>query len=136
MNNLNYIQNASTLRRELLNLMADTTRSIDDECGYPLIIRPDDYNTAWARHGIATRVNNLMPEECWNVTPEIIENETDAETAFEKEWIELCKAHRIFSYMSRLDTLAGIGQYGALLIGVNDGKSLNQPVDGINLLTG
>jgi len=132
MNKADYIQNANTLRRELLNLIQDTTRSIDDECGYPLTISQGDYNVAWNRHGIASRVNNLMPEECWNVVPEIIEDETDNETAFEKEWKALEKEFHIFNYLSRLDILSGIGQYGALLIGVNDGKKLYEPVDGVN----
>jgi len=128
-----YLQNASTLRRELLNLIQDTTRSIDDECGYPLTISPGDYNVAWNRHGIASRVNNIMPEECWNVVPEIIENETDTETVFEKEWIDLEKEFHIFNFMSRLDILTGLGQYGALLVGPNDSKKLNEPVDGVDL---
>jgi len=130
------LANAYTLRRELLQKILDETRDMDTECGYPLNISIGDYQTFFKRHGIANRVNKIMPEECWNVTPEIVESESENESVFEKEWKALVKEFHIFQYFSRLDILTGIGRYGALLVGINDNKKLNEPVEGIDLKTG
>ncbi len=128
--------NAFTMRRELLQRILDEVRDLDTECGYPATVKASDYQKMFDRDGIGTRVTKLMPEESWNIAPEIIENEDSEETEFEKAWKELSEEHRFFHYLLRLDVLSGIGRYGLLLIGINDGKKLNEPVEGIDLKTG
>lgn len=130
------LYNAFTLRRELLQQILDETRDLDTECGYPATVKTSDYQTMFNRDGIGTRVTKLMPEESWNVAPEIVENEESEETPFEEAWKELNEEHHLFHYLLRLDVLSGIGRYGLLLIGINDGKKLNEPVEGIDLKTG
>lgn len=125
--------NAFTLRRELIQKLLDDTRDLNLECGYPDVITIDDYNAVYGRNGIGSRVVELMPEECWNVVPEIAENDEEKETDFEKAWKELEKKFHLFNYLQRIDTLSGVGQFGILLIGVSDGKQLNEPVDGKKL---
>lgn len=125
--------NAYTLRRELIQKLIDDTRDLDLECGYPDTIAVEDYDSAYKRNGIASRVVELMPEECWNVSPEIVENDEEKETEFEKVWKELEKKFHLFNYLHRVDVLSGVGQFGILLIGVSDGKQLNEPIDGKKL---
>ncbi len=129
-NETKLLQNVFTMRRELLQQILDETRNIDTECGYPAAITTSDYQAMFDRAGFATRVVKLMPEECWNVTPEIVEDEDAKETKFEKAWKDLSKEFKVFKYLHRLDVLSGIGRFGLLLIGLGDGKKLHEPVDG------
>lgn len=122
----------SNALRQYLNPRID----MNHECRYPDTISINDYARMYARFGIATRVVNIMPEESWNVYPVITETEDQTETAFEAEWEALEKNKKVMSYMQRIDILSGIGEYGVLLLGINDGGDMDKPVPGINLKTG
>ena len=120
----------SLLRRtELLNLLGVGERDIDKACKYPVTITPAQYTKMYTREGIAKRVVKIEPEECWKVVPEVMENEAESETPFEKAWEELLAEHKIWNYLKRLDMVSGIGRYGGMLIGVDDGGMLSDPVE-------
>src|SRR5690606_20279735 len=42
----------------------------------------------------------------------------------------------VWEILERIDILSGIGGYGVLLLGLNDGEDLSEPVKGIDLKTG
>jgi hypothetical protein len=44
----------------------------------------------------------------------------------EKKWLELCKKHRIFHYLSRADRLGSLGTYSVLFLGFNDSADTKQ----------
>lgn len=124
--------NAVMFRREFLSKLVDPKRDIDKECGYPDQIDPSHYEGAWERNGIASRVISVFPEESWKLNPDVYEDEKGDPTDFEKEIDRLEDKFGLFSFLERIDTLSGIGHYGVLLIGINDGKELDQPIDGID----
>jgi len=126
------VSNATTLQREVLQRLMSQDRNINYECGYPETLTIFDYQAMFDREGVGARVVMLFPEECWNVTPEIVETEDTQESKFEKAWKDLEQKHQIWHYLQRLDILCGIGQYGVLLLGINDGKDLSEPVEGNN----
>ena len=126
------INEAFTLRRDLIQKLLDDTRDLDTECGYPNVIDTADYQRMFDRNGIGNRIVRLWPEECWNSLPEVCENDDSKDTDFEKEWKELERKYHLFSYLYRLDVLSGIGRFGVLLIGVNDGKLLAEPIESSN----
>jgi uncharacterized protein len=128
--------NSLLRRKELIQSLLSPGRDVDSECGYPSSISKQNYKTMYDRTGVATRVVELWPEESWTQTPDIYETEDETITEFEKKWIEIEEEFQIFHYMNRVDILSGIGQYGLVLFGLDDGKSLDQPVDGIDLKTG
>jgi hypothetical protein len=119
-------------RTSLLDRMIDLKHDIDRECGYPIEFTPYQYRRMYDREGIATRVVDIMPDECWAEDPELVESEGRKETKFEGAWRDLCDQHDIYHYLHRIDQLSGIGFYGVILIGFNDGKELWDPVDGID----
>lgn len=123
-----FVVNALMSREALIRRMTDNTRDIDTECGYPTIVGKEDYWNMYRRNGIAKRVVKVFPEECWSRHPDVYEKVENEETEFEKEWKKLTIQHNVFSYLKRLDEVSGIGQYGVMLIGLNDGKELNTPV--------
>jgi hypothetical protein len=108
-------------------------RDLDKECGY--IVAPN-INTYWElynRNGVASRIVNVFPDECWQKPPEVYEVEDESQvTAFEKWISDHIRDKALWSILHRADRVSGIGQYGVLLIGFTDGRNLDQPVVGLN----
>lgn len=131
-----FMRNATTSRRAGLERLLNLDKDINYECGYPQTIDITDYKAMYDREGVGNRVVRLLPSESWAMLPVIEENQDSEETEFEKLFKELEKKFHLFHYLSRIDILSGIGQFGILLLGINDGKQLYQPVSGINPDTG
>jgi hypothetical protein len=86
----------------------------------------------YEREGIASRVVSIYPTETWAVEPEIYEDEDiGTTTAFEAAWENVNQRLGMLEKMSRLDELCGIGHYGVLFVGVDDGLSYENPIAGV-----
>lgn len=149
---LEVIANAASSRSLLIRRMAgalDPRRSIDDECGYPPVnsLSAKDYQELYDGDPIAARVVQILPLETWKVQPTVYESEdSETATAFEEAWDALGKQLRgegswyqdergnpVMEVLQRADVLSGIGHYGIILLGLDDGKPLNEPADMPNL---
>jgi hypothetical protein len=121
------------VRSSFLRFLLDGPRDIDAECGYPAWLTPDHYRAMYDREGVARRVVECEPKESWKLKPEVYEDEDpENDTEFEKAWKDLVKKWNLFMWLKRIDILSGIGQYGILLIGLDDGMDLKEPVEGFN----
>jgi hypothetical protein len=105
-------------------------RDLDIACGYPDDITVTDYYNMYDRGDVASRVITAYPEYCWKEVPDVYEIEDKRITKFERAWKNLTSRNdiSIFAALHSLDKLCGIGTFGVLLIGFNDGKELIQPV--------
>jgi len=121
---------ASQSRSALLALL-DPRRSIERECGYPEgPIQIGEYRVMYERE-MGVRVVSIYPEETWRKMPSILEDEDpNVETDFEVSLDEVEQRHGLLHYMHRVDELSGIGRFGVLLWGLDDGKDLSSPVEG------
>ena len=135
---MNMVQNATTLSRARSSeQLLDPRRSIDDECGYKdtSSIGSEDYRLLYDRESVATRTVQVLPMECWKFEPKVVEDEdAEVETEFEKAWDELGQSlldgskfkgeegNILWEYLLRSDVLSGIGTYGCLLLGLDDGE--------------
>ena len=127
------VHNTLTTRSAWLTKLLDPRRDINEECGYPDDVTKQQYRLLYDREGIAKRVVEIWPEECWVVKPSIVESEDAEETEFEKAWIELEKEKHLFHYLNRIDKMSGIGRFGILLLGINDNvEELSEPVKGLD----
>lgn len=132
------IHNMELSREALARLQSGTTKGeedVDEECGYPDHVTFRMYKRMYVREGIARRVVNINPIESWSVHPWVYETEAvghRADTPFELDWLRLQNKFNIFGKLQRLDEISGIGTYGVLLIGIDDGRTLDRPVAGIN----
>lgn len=127
-------------------------RNIWAECRYPLVdnLSAQIYRNLYDVNSIARRVVELYPKECWQQPPTITEddgakNTTDFEEAIDelgqqlnpqgqRSWVQddgEVKGSPLWSYLERADILSGIGQFGVLLLGLDDGRNLQDPADGI-----
>jgi len=123
--------NATLLRSELLSKLFDPRRDLDIECGYPKEITTDQYRKMYDREA-GRRVVGFLPEESWQINPLIFETEDPSETAFEVAWKEVVEQFHIFFHLWRVDVLSGIGRFGVLLLGLDDGLEFIEPVDGFD----
>lgn len=114
----------------------DTRRDYDKEFGYPSDVTPEMCGDAYEKDDISGRVVSVFPEECWSRKPDIFETMKSAESVFEKTWNKLAKKLNIYWYLQQVDILSGIGSYGVLFFGLDDGKAFSEPVAGVDLTTG
>jgi len=109
-------------------------RELYTACGYPFTITFQRYNGRYTRQDIAKRIVNAYPDATWRGVPEVYETEKikekGKETDFETAWNELIKTLPIYHYLNRIDRVAGIGRYGVLLLGFDDGRPYSSPVQG------
>lgn len=146
-----FVQNVLMGRSNFWSKLIDPRRDIDNECGYPDIATIDAsaYKRWHDTFSLAARVNELMPKESWQGSPTIYEDEDSKKvTPFEQAWDAIGKdllngslyheeqGNPIWEYLQRADILSGIGYFGVILLGIDDGLPLNEPAGGINPDTG
>lgn len=126
------VLNTVTLLRQAWLNATSSTRNIDQECGYPTVISPADYWSKYLRGDIAARVIEVLPDGCWEEVPEVYETEDKEQTEFEKRFDEVERNTHLMAGLHRADVLSGVGRFGILLLGLNDGGELRDPAPGIN----
>lgn len=95
----------------------DGKRDLYTALGYKRALSYSDFYDRYRRGGIAGRIVDIPASATWRNSPDIKDNTSVDETDFDKTWKELVDRLRVFPFMERADRLAGIGHYGALLIG-------------------
>jgi len=116
-------------RLSLVRRLTDPRRDIDAECGHPTSVTVQDFLEKYQRGDVAARVVCVWPEESWSRPPIVYETEDGIETDFEKAWNALLLRYPIFPMLYHADVLSGIGRYGVILIGIDDGRDLSEPAD-------
>lgn len=85
----------------------------------------------WTRDGLAARCVGIYPSSCWVDTPIVYEEEdNETSTPFEEGVLALDGDMHLWHYLERLDEVSGVGGFGLLLIGIDDGLLLSEPVAG------
>jgi uncharacterized protein len=140
------VANYTFSRQGLARAMSDPRRDIDDECGYPKTVSPELLYELYLRDPIAGRVVELMPKKAWQVQPTITDDlKAKKPTAWQQTLLEVMQGlrgeqsrHRdaignpFWDTLVRASIAAGIGQYGVILLGLNDGAyDLSMPVAGV-----
>lgn len=126
--NAQAVYNSLVDRYTWINRLLDSRHNVDAECGHPLVITMADYDDGFQRRDVAGRVICIYPDETWGQNPEIFETEDIDETPFETAWRDLDMELGVLSHLHRIDVLSGIGRYGILLLGFDDGRLLNEPL--------
>lgn len=120
------------------------TRDLFDALGYQETFKYDDYRAWYDRGDIAQSIIEKPPSTTWSEPPEVIDDADvgeESETDFESDVESLFNANIVgdveldrglLHYLQRVDTLARIGRYGVLFLGLADADSegdLADPVD-------
>lgn len=130
------VTNQLLSRAAWLQRMLDPRRNIASECGHPQVIINQDYVDMYERNDIAARVVGLYPDACWQKAPDIFETDEPTDTPWEKAWKELSESLGIFTHLHHADVISGIGRYGVLILGFDDGVTLDKPINFIPPTTG
>jgi hypothetical protein len=129
------LQNNSLITRDdfisYINKTHNGNRDLYNILGYEQKIELSTYKELYTRQDIAKRIVEVYPNACWSIPPDITDlHGTTEDSVFEKSMKALANDNRLklFHYIRRLDIVTGLGQYGIMLIGVKDGRKLDQPV--------
>ena len=139
-----------SLRKSIASWLNPTSRNLEKECGVPLMgawIPIQDFKNMYDRFGVAKRVVNIGPDGCWEVQPKVFEDSKKELTKFEKRLIEIGSSlvdplkiyddkeqrNPLFSKLLEADRKMGVGRFGAILIGIDDGRKLSEPVEGFGI---
>jgi len=109
-------------------------RNYNESCGWPDDITIEQYWEKYDRQDIAKTVVSAYPQACWAPYPTISDDIEANETPFEASLSMLLDTVNLFSDMESLDRLCGIGEFGGMFLGVDDGKEFYQPVTTANNL--
>jgi|TARA_R100001530_G_scaffold136282_1_gene116189 hypothetical protein len=129
---INFQQQIS--RREIANRLGlsfkNDARDTYKALGYPVELTFDHYWAFYTREHIAKRVVDAPVNSCWQKPPTISEIDSDdgEDTKFEKAWSTMVNERKMWHYLTRIDKLSGIGQYGVLLLGFDGGGELKTEV--------
>lgn len=107
-----------------MGLSFDGERDMYAALGYTRDITWQQYEARYKRESLGKRIINAFPNATWRGIPILKGNK-----ALQAKWVKLQKKLRVVHYFTRVDRLAGIGCYAALLLGFKDGKTLDQPVE-------
>lgn len=135
------LANSVLLSREaLIRRFSDAAgsgcRDVARECGYPLNLTATDYLRMYEENGIARRVVGAFADECWSIDPQVYEKEDQDSTPFETAWDELLDTIFPWHYLHRADEMSGVGRFGLLLFGFDDGGNPASPAPNIDPRTG
>jgi hypothetical protein len=139
------VNNAIASRMKFLRGIQGGRNDIDDECGYPKGgLDASGYQVWYDGDAIANRVAEVYPLECWQVQPEVYEDENEEHTTEfedavaalnrqlrdedgEESYYQDAAGSPIMSDLLRADIACGIGRFGITLLGLDDSRELDQP---------
>lgn len=106
-----------------LGIMFGGARDMYKVFGYNKNPSFKDYWGKYTRQDIAKRIVNAPASATWRNPPILKTSAT-----YKKEWDALVQEHKLWGEIERVDRLAGLGQYAVLLLGIDDGASMEKPV--------
>lgn len=102
------------------------SRDLYQALGYEIDPKYKEYMTKYLRQDIAKAIIDRPVIATWRGKLILVESDKSEDTAFEEAWEKLDRTLGIKSRLSRADRLTGIGQYGILLLGLDDVKNTEQ----------
>lgn len=107
----------------------DGDRDVFEVLGYPDEPEIEDYRAKYERNDIAQRIVSMPAQDTWRHPPDIFDSDDDDETAFQNDLEQLTQQTRPWQNIRRADTIAGIGEFGVLFIGVREELDEGEEVD-------
>jgi phage-related protein (TIGR01555 family) len=104
-------------------------RDLWEALGYPKTPSFHDYCSRYDRQDIARRIVDQPIRATWREHPTLSDtDDADEESPFQIAWDKLVRKHRIIDRLKRVDTLAALGDYAVLLVGLKGQDDFEQPV--------
>lgn len=104
-------------------------RDLAAALGYQPLLHYENYLARYARGDIAGRIVEIPPEATWSTLPRLTNDEQlEAVKPVSKKFQRLAERVQLRRMLEKADVLAGIGRYSVLLIGFDDKRALDEPV--------
>jgi hypothetical protein len=132
------VTNASDLMQRLglaaqLGSSFNGKRQYYETLGYKHVLSYDDYENAYLRGDIASRIVDAPVDETWRNFPSVEEmNEQEEWSQWELDWQALSERLNVPQFVEIVDKVAGIGQYALLFLGASDSADLAQPLERVS----
>jgi len=97
-----------------------TDRDLYEALGYKTTLTYEDFLVRYQRQDIAKAIIDRPVGATWQGAMRIIDDPGKEDTPLEAAWDTLNKELNLKNKFARLDRLSGIGQYGVLLLGLDD----------------
>jgi hypothetical protein len=107
-----------------LGITFNGNRNLYETFGYNTRPMHVNFLQKYLRQGVATRVIDAPVDALWTDIPTL-----EGTAEFESAWTKLLSKHAIFPALAQADRFAGLGMYSVLVIGIDDGRQLDQPVN-------
>lgn len=106
-------------------LMYDGNRDLWKVFGYKRALTIQDLYVKFRRQDVATRIAVTPADALWTRPPKL-----SADSTFETAWKDLTKQVPIWDSLNRADISLSFSRFSVIVIGLDDGLPLDQPVRG------
>ena len=104
-------------------------RDIWKSLGYADAPRFHDYCSVYRRQDVAGRVVDQPVRATWREVPLLVDTDDEEnDSPFEEAWLALVGKKRIIERFRRVDTLASLGEFAVLLVGLAGQDDFKQPL--------
>lgn len=104
--------------------------------GWKVELTAEDYYQKYQRQELAQRIIDIYPDYTWRLPPRVTDDANASPiTPFEAAYEALSRQHNLPMVWRTLDILMGLGHFAVLLLGVDDGAPLSQPLRRARQLT-
>lgn len=118
---------AAGLGKSYYNSSGSANRDLYSTLGYKVTPTFEDYYNIYRRQDVGQRIIKAPVDACWRKKPVISEVQGE-ETNFEVEIKNLVEEKKLWSVLSRLDRITGLGEFGVLFLGFADNRQTSEEV--------
>jgi hypothetical protein len=105
-------------------------RDLYQVLGYKKELTYQDYYRQYCREDIAKVVVDKVVKGCWTNKPTIKDESKESQSEFERSYDAFVKQFNLYSVLSRLDKLLGLGLHAVLFLGFDDNPDFQMEVSG------
>lgn len=123
----------------VLGFSHEGKRDLYAQFGYERHVRTEDLAGLYARNDIASAIIRKFPSATWRETPSIYDAAGDSSEVGSKSFSPFVAAvealwerHGVAQYLERADRVSGIGRFGLLVMGFQDGLAPDKPLVAAN----
>lgn len=117
---------ARTGLASILGLQMNGARDMYATFGWDKRPTHKQFIAKYRRQGMARRIVDAPAKALWADPPQIL-----GDDAFMSAWNDLLAKLPVFNNLMKLDKLCGLGEFAIMVVGIDDGKSLETPVSGL-----
>ncbi len=103
-------------------------RDLYEVFGYKRNINHDDFEAKYLRQDIAARIVEAPAAAVWGLPPRVFSPSNDAWT---EKWEEIVRKQKVWTFLERVDKLAGLGRFAILHVGMDDTGNTERPAKGV-----